>query len=111
MSRFRFLIVMIFMAALTITSVNVLAETEELECNPDEIFQACDTDKDGKISKEEWNTIDTDKDDVITSDEWDKYHYKSDEKKSKTFKLRYYDVYGDGTMEKEEFLNNFKRLQ
>ena len=111
MSRFRFLIVMLSMVTLIVTSVNIFAETEEVECTPDEIFQECDTNKDGKISKEEWNTIDTDKDDVITSDEWDKYHYKSDEKKSKPFQLKYYDVYGDGTMGKEDFLNNFKRLQ
>jgi Ca2+-binding EF-hand superfamily protein len=111
MSRVRFLIVMISMVALLLPSVNLLAETEDVECDPDEIFQACDTNQDGKISKEEWNTIDKDEDEVITSDEWDKYHYKSTEQKSKPFRLKYYDVYGDGTMGKEEFLNNFKRLQ
>jgi hypothetical protein len=102
---------MIFTAALIMTSSHVLAETEGIECNPDEIFEACDTNQDGKVSREEWDTIDTDKDNVITSDEWDRYHYKSDEKKSKPFQLKYYDVYGDGTMGKEDFLNNFKRLQ
>jgi Ca2+-binding EF-hand superfamily protein len=105
---------MIFMAAALVflfTSAYSFAETEKTECSPEEIFQECDVDKDGKISKEEWNDIDTDKDDTITSEEWNKYRYKSTDQKTSPFQIKYFDVYGDGTMDKEEFLRNYRRLQ
>jgi Ca2+-binding EF-hand superfamily protein len=98
-------------SAILLTAVWSFAQTEKQECSPDELFQACDTNKDGKISREEWNVIDTNKDNTITSDEWDKYKYKSSEQKTDPFQIRYYDVYGDGTMGREEFQRNFKRLQ
>jgi hypothetical protein len=87
------------------------AETETMECSPDEVFEACDKDKDSKITKEEWNTIDTDKDGLITHDDWDKYKYKSTGQKTTPFQIHYYDVYGDGIMDKEEFYKQFKRTQ
>jgi Ca2+-binding EF-hand superfamily protein len=101
----------LFISAILLTAVWVFAQTEKQECSPDELFQACDKDKDGKISKEEWDTIDSNKDNTITSDEWDKYKYKSTDQKTNPFQIRYYDVHGDGTMGKEEFQRNFKRLQ
>jgi len=106
-------IMILMAAALTIVLISTyrLAEAETLQCNPEDIFQACDTNRDGKISKEEWDTIDTDKDDTITSEEWDKYKYKSPDNKTTPFKIKFFDVYGDGTMGKEEFLKNYKMLQ
>ena len=88
-----------------------LAQDKLQECSPDELFEACDVNRDGKISREEWDTIDSDQDDIITSHEWDKYKYKSTDQKTDPFQIRYYDVHGDGTMGKEEFQRNFKRLQ
>jgi len=102
---------LLFVTAILLTAVWGFAQTEQQECSPDELFQACDTNKDGKISREEWDTIDSDKDNTITSDEWDKYKYKSADQKTNPFQIRYYDVHGDGTMGKEEFQRNFKRLQ
>jgi len=49
------------------------AETGEDESDADTIFQTCDKNKDGKVSKGKWNTIDIDKDGTITKDEWAKY--------------------------------------
>jgi len=101
----------LLVSAIVLAAVWGFAQTEKQECSPDELFQACDANKDGKISREEWDTIDSDKDSTITSDEWDKYKYKSTDQKTDPFQIRYYDVYGDGTMGKEEFQRNFKRLQ
>jgi Ca2+-binding EF-hand superfamily protein len=97
--------------AVLLTAVSGFTQTVQQECSPDEIFQACDINKDGKISREEWDMIDSDKDNLITSHEWDKYKYKSTDQKTDPFQIRYYDVYGDGTMGREEFQRNFKRLQ
>jgi hypothetical protein len=97
--------------AFVLSACVAFAEPEKQECSPDEIFKACDTNKDDKISREEWDTMDSNKDDTITNDEWDKYKYKSADQKTSPFQIRYYDVYGDGTMGKEDFLRNFKRLQ
>lgn len=80
-------------------------------CSPDEVFEACDADMDGRITREEWYTIDIDRDDVITGEEWDRYKYKSEDKKTSPFQIRYYDVYGDETSGREEFLRNFRRLE
>jgi Ca2+-binding EF-hand superfamily protein len=111
MNRFRCIVVFAVSVMMMLTATLCFAEDEKTECSPDEIYDACDKNKDGKISREEWNTIDTNKDDTITNDEWDRYKYKSTEKKTSPFQIRYYDVYGDGTMDKEEFLKHYQRLQ
>jgi len=87
------------------------AEAELNECSPEEVYEACDVNRDSKITREEWYTIDTDRDDIITGDEWDRYKYKSEEKKTSPFQIRYYDVYGDETTGKEEFFKNYRRLE
>ena len=101
----------LLLSAILLKAVWGFAQTGQQECSPDELFQACDANKDGKISREEWDTIDSDKDNTITNDEWDKYKYKSADQKTNPFQIKYYDVHGDGTMGKEEFQRNFKRLQ
>ncbi|HMK48874.1 MAG TPA: hypothetical protein VK435_02385 [Thermodesulfovibrionales bacterium] len=85
------------------------AEAPEQECNPEEIFQSCDTNKDGIISLDEWAALDADKNKTITNEEWDKYRYKS-ENKTKAFQVKFFSVYGNG-MNREEFMQNFKRLR
>jgi hypothetical protein len=105
------LVILIFGLILFCTSAPVFAESQKNECNPEEVFQFCDKNRDGVISPDEWGAIDTDKDNTITSDEWDKYRYKSGENKTKGFQIKFFSVYGDGTMGKEEFMKNFKRLQ
>ena len=107
----KYLLVLGMMCMMILTVTFGFAETETTECSPDEVFQACDQNKDDKITKEEWNTIDTDKDGTITNDEWDKYKYRSSEKKSSPFQIRYYDIYGDGNMNKAEFYKQFKKIQ
>jgi hypothetical protein len=89
----------------------VYGEIDAESCDPEELFRACDVNKDGRITKEEWDALDVNKDQMITNDEWDKYRYKSTEKKSSPFHIRYYDVYGDEGMGKEEFLKNYQRLR
>ena len=93
------------------TAAAIFAEPPANECNPEEIFQFCDTNKDGIISLDEWSAVDTDKNNTITNEEWDKYRYKSGENKTKAFQIKFFSVYGNGTMNKEEFMQNFKRLQ
>lgn len=111
MNRLRYIVVFAVSVIMIMTAALCFAEDEKAECSPDEIYDACDTNKDGKITREEWNTIDTNNDDTITNDEWDRYKYKSDDKKTSPFRIRYFDVYGDGTMDKEEFLRHYQRLQ
>ena len=111
MNKSKCIIVLGMICMMILTVSYGSAETETTECNPDEVFQACDTNKDNKITKEEWDTIDTNKDGMLTNDEWDKYKYKSSDKKTSPFQIRYYDVYGDGTMDKAEFYKQFKKIQ
>jgi len=105
------LVALIIGVILVWTASSVIAEPQQNECNPEEVFQFCDTNKDGVISMDEWAAIDTDKNKMITSDEWDKYRYKSGENKTKSFQIKFFSVYGNGPMSKEEFMQNFKRLQ
>jgi hypothetical protein len=93
------------------TTAVIFADPPANECNPEEVFQSCDTNRDGIISLDEWSAIDTDKNSTITNEEWDKYRYKSGENKTKAFQIRSFSVYGNGTMGREEFMQNFKRLQ
>jgi Ca2+-binding EF-hand superfamily protein len=111
MNRFRCIVIFAVSVIMMLTAAFCFAENEKTECSPDEIFEACDTNKDGRISREEWNTIDTNKDGIITNEEWDRYKYKSADKKTKPFQIRFFDVHGDGTMDREEFLKNYQRLQ
>lgn len=105
------LVALIIGSILIWTASAVFAETQQNECNPEEVFQFCDKNKDGVISLDEWSAVDTDKDKTITSDEWDKYRYKSGENKTKAFQIKFFSVYGNGPMSKEEFMQNFKRLR
>ena len=70
--------------------------------NNEEIFQALDKNKDGKICREEWEALDTDKDNTICAEEWKRWEFKSG-KKNKGFNLQWYDNNGDGFMDQEEF--------
>lgn len=106
----RIVLATVFFAVL-LMPVGSTAGVGSQECSPEEIFEACDINKDGKISKDEWDILDINKDQTITSDEWDKYKYQSTEQKSNPFRIKYYDVYGDGTMGREEFLKNYQRLR
>jgi hypothetical protein len=105
------LVTLIFGLILLWTTAPVFAEPPKNDCNPEEVFQFCDKNGDGVISPDEWDAIDTDKNKMITSDEWDKYRYKSGENKTKEFQIKFFSVYGNGPMSKEDFMQNFKRLQ
>ena len=91
--------------ALTVifTASGLYAENKTSDEESDKFFQVLDKDKDGKISKDEWNAIDRNKDGKITPDEWERYHFKS----SRT--IRWLDTNSDGYMDRSEFRNNFRR--
>ena len=95
---------------LTFTALTVIfaagglcAENKTSGEESDRLFQVLDKNKDGKISKDEWDAIDSNKDGKITPEEWDRYHYKS----SRT--IRWFDTNSDGYMDRGEFRNNSKR--
>jgi Ca2+-binding EF-hand superfamily protein len=91
------------------TGLYGFAETGKDTCDPNEFFNACDKNKDGKISREEWNEIDSNKDDTITQDEWNKYRYRTNDKTSGVFQFKFYDIYSkDGYMDRDEFLRNIR---
>jgi Ca2+-binding EF-hand superfamily protein len=91
------------MAILFIITTNVVFANDKASKDEiDAIFQALDMNKDGKISKEEWNAMDTNKDNYITHDEWQKYDFKS----SRT--IKWFDNNGDVLMDRDEFLKNFE---
>src|SRR4030065_2115960 len=103
------LVLLTVLCVTIITGSYGFAETEKDTCDPDEFFESCDKNKDGKISREEWNEIDSDKDDTITQDEWNKYRYKTNDKTSGAFQFKFYDVYSkDGYMDRDEFLRNIR---
>ncbi len=97
------MVFIVFAATLLICSAGtVYPESKETDKEIEELFQALDKDKDGKISKEEWNSVDTNKDGEITPKEWQKYHFKSSRN------LKWFDNNGDLLMDRDEFLQNFK---
>lgn len=73
----------------------------------DTVYEGLDADKDGKVSKDEWDAVDADKDGQITSDEWEKYHYKSGGKGTSKWKvIMWVDPDADDYMYREEFNSN-----
>jgi Ca2+-binding EF-hand superfamily protein len=103
---------MILLTALCTTIMTGLygfAETGKDTCDPNEFFNACDKNRDGKISREEWNEIDSNKDDTVTQDEWNKYRYRTTDTISGAFQFKFYDIYSkDGYMDRDEFLRNIR---
>ena len=97
------IVIFVFAAIMVIFSTSsVYANNKETDEESEKIFQALDKNKDGKISREEWNAVDVNKDGEITADEWQKYHFKSSRN------IKWFDNNGDLLMDREEFLNNFK---
>ena len=92
-------------AALTIifAAGGVFAADTDSDEESAKFFQLLDKNKDGRISRGEWNAIDTDKDGTVTSDELERYHFKS----SRTY--RWIDTNNDGHMDRQEFQDSFKR--
>ena len=79
------------------------AESKTSDEESDALFQVLDKNKDGKISKDEWDAIDGNKDGKITHEEWERFHFKS----SRT--VRWIDTNSDGYMDRREFRDNFRR--
>lgn len=97
------IIIFVFAAIMVIFSTSsVYADNKEADEEIEKILQALDKNNDGKISKEEWDSIDANKDGEIPTEEWQKYHFKSSKN------IKWFDNNGDILMDKEEFLNNFK---
>lgn len=73
----------------------------------DTVYESLDADKDGKVSKDEWNAVDEDKDGQITANEWEKYHYKSGSEGTSKWKvIMWVDPDVDDYMYREEFIRN-----
>jgi Ca2+-binding EF-hand superfamily protein len=109
---FKYFIIFLAVVTVVLTGIYCLAETEQETCDPNAFFKACDKNKDGKISREEWNQIDTNKDSTITQDEWDKYQYKTEDKPIGQFKFKFVDIYNpDGFMDRQEFLRNLQKTE
>jgi len=79
------------------------AESKTSDEESDGLFQVLDKNKDGKITKDEWDAIDANKDGKITPEEWERFHFKN----SRT--VRWIDTNGDGYMDRREFQGNFRR--
>jgi Ca2+-binding EF-hand superfamily protein len=108
----RYIILFLAMVTVVLTGIDCLAETKQETCDPNAFFEACDKNKDGKISREEWNEIDTNKDSTISQDEWDKYKYKTEDKPIGQFRFKFVDMYNrDGFMDRQEFLQNLEKTE
>ncbi len=91
---------------------NGFAQEKESDNELHDIFNSIDTDKDGKISKEEWNAVDTNKNGTINQKEWERYSYKSPQgKQSKWYDLKWFDNNSDSFMDKDEFFLHNKRYR
>lgn len=97
------MILMFAVMTVILTTNGVFAADRGSDEESERIFQSLDEDHDGKISKDEWNAVDANRDGKITPKEWERYHLKS----SKT--IKWFDKNGDGSMDRDEFLNNFKK--
>ena len=98
---------------LLLLGINVgFAQEKESDKVLHDIFNSRDTDKHGKISKEEWNAIDTDKTGTINQKEWERYHYKSpQEKQSNWYDLKWFDNNNDSFMDRDEFFLHNKHYR
>ncbi len=108
----KYIILFLITVTVILAGIYCLAETKQETCDPNAFFEVCDKNKDGKISREEWNEIDTNKDSTITQDEWDKYKYKTEGKPIGQFKFKFVDIYNtDGFMDRQEFLRNLQTTE
>ncbi len=96
-------LLLLFMSLMVIFVAGLNAETGVADQESDRIFQALDKNGDGRISRDEWNTVDSNKDGKITPEEWERYHFKS----SST--IKWIDTNNDGYMDRKEFRENFRR--
>lgn len=92
-----------FMALTVVFAAGVFGETGKTDDEGDRMFELMDKNKDGKISKEEWNAIDGNKDGKITPDEWKRYNFESSKN------IKWIDTNADGNVDRREFRENFKR--
>ncbi|HWR58809.1 MAG TPA: EF-hand domain-containing protein [Thermodesulfovibrionales bacterium] len=81
----------------------VYAESKTSDKESDGLFQVLDKNKDGKITRDEWDAMDASKDGKIIPEELERFHFKS----SRT--VRWIDTNGDGYMDRREFQDNFRR--
>jgi Ca2+-binding EF-hand superfamily protein len=104
MKCFKALLNIGLIAAVAVFMNMASVDAEQIDKNADEIFQALDKDKDGKISKEEWDAVDTNKDGKITKDEWDRYKYKGSAGTKEWIDLNWHDRDADGFLDREDFI-------
>ncbi len=102
MKSLKYTILALAAMSVILSTGSVYSGNKETDKEIEEMFQALDKNKDGKISKEEWNSVDANKDGEITPKEWQKYHFKSSRS------IKWFDNNGDFLMDREEFFQNFK---
>ena len=103
MKTIRVLVLTFTALTLIVAAGGLYAEDKKSDDQSDKLFQLLDKEKDGKISKDEWDEIDVNKDGKITPEEWKRFRLKG----SRT--VRWIDTNSDGYMDKREFQDNFKK--
>jgi Ca2+-binding EF-hand superfamily protein len=103
MKRRSLVVFTLSLVFMVVTAVGVFAADSDTDDEGARLFRELDKDRDGRISREEWDAVDSDKNGTITPEELERFHFKG----SRPY--RWIDTNSDGYMDRNEFLNNFTR--